>query len=145
MVILLDSNVLLRSVQPHHPHCSWAETFVATLRLRNDTLCVAPQNLIEFWAVATRPADDNGLGMSPSAAAGELARLLRLFRLLPSTPEVFERWRELASSFGVSGKQAHDAHLVALMLAYAVGNILTFNGSDFRRYAGITALDPRQF
>jgi predicted nucleic acid-binding protein len=45
----------------------------------------------------------------------------------------------------VSGKQAHDAHLVAVMLVYAVTDILTFNIADFRRYPGITVLDPAQF
>ena len=34
---------------------------------------------------------------------------------------------------GVSGKQSHDAHLVALM-------ILTFNGDDFNQYPGATHL-----
>ena len=145
MAILVDSNILLRSMQPHHPHCSLAENAITALRLRNETLCLAPQNLIEFWSVATRPENDNGLGMTPAMAAGELAKMLRLFRLLPSTPEAFERWQQMVVSLGVSGKQAHDTHLVAFMQVYSVSSILTFNGTDFRRFAEITVLDPTQF
>src|ERR1035441_8708004 len=115
MAVLIDSNVLLRSLHPGHPHYAPAENSVATLRLRNETLCIAPQVLIEFWAVATRPRDDNGLGLSSARVADELLSLRRLFRLLPSTPDVLEAWQRLVVTHGVLGKQTHDAHLVAIM------------------------------
>jgi hypothetical protein len=82
MAVLVDSNILLRSLHPGHPHSAIAENSVAALGLRNETLCIAPQILIEFWAVATRPRDDNGLGLAPDRAAAELVSLRRLFRLL---------------------------------------------------------------
>jgi predicted nucleic acid-binding protein len=56
MLILTDTNVLLRSLYPDHPYYSAAGNAIAALRLRGDTPCIAPQNLIEFWAVATRRA-----------------------------------------------------------------------------------------
>ena len=74
MAILIDTNILLRLLQPHHPHCSLAERALGTLRTRNETLNVAPQNLMEFWAVATRPTSENGLGLAVETAAGELRR-----------------------------------------------------------------------
>jgi len=40
------------------------------------------------------------------------------------------------------GKPSHDARLVAAMLAHGVTHILTFNDTDFRRYAGITPVVP---
>ncbi|HLQ51398.1 MAG TPA: hypothetical protein VK129_07865, partial [Terriglobales bacterium] len=73
MSILTDTNILLRSLYPEHPHYAAAENALAALRLRNEVLCIAPQNLIEFWTVATRPRDDNGLGMTPARAASEIA------------------------------------------------------------------------
>ena len=53
MPTLVDTNILLRSLHPEHPHYAIAQDAIATLR-RRDMLCIAPQNLIEFWAVATR-------------------------------------------------------------------------------------------
>jgi hypothetical protein len=44
----------------------------------------------------------------------------------------------------VSGKKAHDARLVAAMLAHGLSRLLTFNVSDFARYPGITVLEPAQ-
>jgi predicted nucleic acid-binding protein len=42
----------------------------------------------------------------------------------------------------VLGKQTHDAHLAAMMQAHSVTFSLTFNGGDFKRFPGITIIDP---
>jgi predicted nucleic acid-binding protein len=60
-------------------------------------------------------------------------------------PGVSGAWEKLVGKHLVSGKLAHDAHVAAVMLVYAVTDILTFNIADFRRYPGITVLDPAQF
>lgn len=44
----------------------------------------------------------------------------------------------------VRGVQVHDAHLVAIMLAYGLTKILTLNQPDFLRYADIQAVHPNQ-
>ncbi|MGD0120444.1 MAG: type II toxin-antitoxin system VapC family toxin [Candidatus Binatus sp.] len=144
-VTLIDTNVLLRLLQPRHHQYSIAAAAVGELRKQRADLCVAPQNLVEFWVVATRPVVNNGLGMSPLMIAGELRALNGLFRLLEGKPGVAGAWEMLVGKHLVSGKQAHDAHLVAVMLVYAVTSILTFNIADFQRYPGITVLDPAQF
>jgi len=113
MAILIDTNILLRLLQPHHPHCSLVERAIGTLRTRNETLHVTPQNLMEFWAVATRPVNENGLGMTVESAAGELAAFQRLFTLLPETASVFQEWARLVTTHQVSGKNTHDAHIAA--------------------------------
>ena len=143
-ITLIDTNVLLRLLQPQHPQYSIAAAAVAELRKQRSDLCVAPQNLVEFWVVATRPVVNNGLGMSPLTIAGELRALNGLFRLLEGKSGVAGAWETLVGKHLVSGKQAHDAHLVAVMLVYAVTDILTFNIADFRRYPAITVLDPAQ-
>jgi predicted nucleic acid-binding protein len=55
---------------------------------------------------------------------------------------VRERWLDLCSRYGVSGRSAHDARLVALMLAHGLTHLLTLNSADFARYAEITAVTP---
>ena len=141
MAFLIDTNILLRTMQPHHPHCAPAERAVEALRAANEVLHVAAQNLIEFWAVATRPEGENGLGMSIEAARRELTALKRLFSLLPEAP-VFDAWERLVAMYGVSGKNTHDARLVASMKAHGIARILTFNVQDFARYREIEAIHP---
>ncbi len=108
-------------------------------------LCVAPQNLIEFWTVATRPTAVNSLGLTPTLAAAEVVNFKAVFRLLPETTAIFKEWERIAALYNVSGKQAHDARLVAVMKVHGMERILTFNVGDFSRYAvgeSITVVDP---
>src|ERR1035438_3243548 len=127
MAILIDTNILLRLLQPHHPHCSLVSRALGTLRTRNETLNLTPQNLMEFWAVATRPTSENGLGMTVENSAGELTSFQRLFTLLPETASVYQEWERLISRHRVSGKNTHDAHLVAAMNVHGITTILTLN------------------
>ena len=43
--------------------------------------------------------------------------------------------------YRVSGKNAHDARLVAAMVVHEIESILTFNTGDFLRYEEIRVLD----
>lgn len=143
MSFLVDTNVLLRSAQPTHPMHPDATRAVGLLLARGETLSVIPQNLIEYWAVATRPVEANGLGLGVADATAEIPRLKSVFRLLPDTPAIFKEWEALVASYAVRGKEVHDARIVAAMLAYKVPNLLTFNKDDFKRYTEITPIDPR--
>ena len=101
-----------------------------------------PQNLVEFWAIATRPLAYNGVGLATSAALLELERLKSMFLLLPEIPTIYPAWEALVSRYRVSGKPTHDARLVDAMQVHGLTSILTFNASDFRRYADIEVVSP---
>lgn len=109
---------------------------------RGKRLCVAKQSLIEAWVVATRPRDVNGFGYSPQFAADGLAKVRRLFHVLPETDEIYAEWERLVVAHQVLGKTAYDARLVATMMVHGVKSILTLNGEDFKRYSGITVIHP---
>lgn len=140
---LVDTNVLLRSAQISHPVYDDVARSVSILASRRDQLHVVAQNLIEFWAVATRPIVNNGLGLSIPQTEVELSRLKSLFALVPDTPEIFSEWERIVLQYQVSGKQVHDAHLVAAMKAHGLSNLLTFDGGDFKRFTEITVVNPR--
>ena len=105
-------------------------------------LNITAQNLVEFWAAITRPVDENGLGFTTEQASLEMDALKRLFVLLPEVP-LLQEWERLVVTYRVSGKNTHDARLVAAMILQRVGSILTFNTQDFKRYAEITVVDPK--
>lgn len=142
MRILLDTNVLLRSVEPDHAHHQASVDAIDALRQRRHELVTVPQVLYEFWSVATRPAANNGLGMTPADAHGELSTIQRLFPLLRDERAIFPLWEQLVFSLEVRGKQAHDARLAAAMQRHGVTHILTFNTIDFARFPIVTALLP---
>jgi len=104
MAVLVDTNILLRLLQPKHPHAAKAEQAVETLRRRGEPLNLAAQNLVEFWAVITRPANENGLGFTTAQAIAEIRAIERLFVLLPEVP-LQKEWEGLVTTHNVSGKK----------------------------------------
>jgi len=140
--LLLDTNVLLRTLQVQHPQYEIAARAFEILPTRGYDLHLVPQNLTELWVVATRPASQNGLGLSTADAATELMRLKSMFPLLPDTPAIYPVWESLVVQYRVSGKPAHDARLVAAMLVHGLTTILTFDKAGFSRYAGIHVVHP---
>jgi hypothetical protein len=69
---------------------------LARLRSEGAKFIVVPQTIAEFWVVATRPIDVNGLGASPKAADAEVDRLLGFFELVPEPESAFGEWIEAA-------------------------------------------------
>jgi predicted nucleic acid-binding protein len=142
MGVIVDTNILLRSVQPNHPLAFQASHAVSRLLKQNETVFFCAQNIAEFWNVATRPADVNGLGMSHEEILQEVAQIEALLELLPDTPGIYPEWKRIVREFKVQGVKVYDARIVALANVYGVGSILTFNANDFRRYTTINAIEP---
>ncbi len=139
---LLDTNLLLRLSDGVSPHQALADQAIKRIRLRGDWPCLTAQNLIEFWAVATRPATANGFGWDTQKTRVEIDQLLNKFPLLDDTPAILTNWVNLVTTHDVKGKKVHDARLVAVMQAHGVTHLLTFNTNDFNNYSGITLVHP---
>jgi predicted nucleic acid-binding protein len=144
MRVLIDTNILVRSVQKAHPLMRTARNALRLLYERGDELYVSPQVVGEFWNVCTRPVAQNGLGNAISATDRLTARIETFFPVLPDSPETFNAWRRLLVEYEVKGAKVHDARIVASMLAHAVTGLLTFNVSDFKRYPGLILLHPEE-
>ncbi len=142
MTYVVDTNVLLRTFQPTHAMYGAASRSIALLVRQNEKLCILPQSIYECWVVATRPVAMNGLGMTVAQIQVEIASLKKHFSFLPDIPDIYPLWEQLVSRHAVVGKPAHDARIVAAMMAHGVPNLLTFNLSDFTRYPGITPVSP---
>ncbi len=142
MPVLVDTNLLLRSLDPNHLMNASAVQSLTWLRGQGETLHIVPQNLIEFWNVYTRPLERNGLGRTPEEASLEVQQLKSLFTLMPDTAAIYSAWEQLVSRYQIRGVNVHDARLVAAMQVHGLTHILTFNARDFTRYAGISVVEP---
>ncbi|MGH9741355.1 MAG: type II toxin-antitoxin system VapC family toxin [Candidatus Acidiferrum sp.] len=145
MRILVDTNLLLRAIQTNHPLFAQAAGAISALVRRNDSLYFSPQNIIEFWNVATRPVDRNGFGLSPDQVLNEIAGFERSLFLLPEVPEIYTAWKVIVRINKVQGVKVHDARLVAIVTVYSIDALLTFNTTDFARFANITTIHPSSF
>lgn len=144
MSFAVDTNRLLRSIENGRVAHPIVQNGLFRLRDRGEILSIFPQNLVEFWAVATRPVSINGLGLSINEASRELRNLKSLFQLLPDVPQIFAEWEQLVIEFQVSGKQVYDARLVAAMRVHQLTHLLTFNKPDFERFHFITTISPTE-
>ena len=140
--VVVDTNVLLRSLAPTHEAYVAATTALVTLTIQYREICVLPQNLIEFWNVATRPVENNGLGLTVVAAHSEIIRFESIFAVLPDSHDIYLTWRNIVRDSSVIGKQVHDARIAAAMRVHRIEKLLTFNGKDFRRFDDINVIDP---
>lgn len=143
MAFLPDSNIVLRLVNGKDPFHQIVRQCLKQLEQDGEELIVVPQILIEFWVVATRPTNVNGLGMTPDEAEKELKNLQKLFTVLPENEKIFDEWKAIVTKHKVSGKPAHDARIVAAMIVHKIENLLTLNPSDFKRFKEIKAIRPQ--
>lgn len=143
MKVLLDTNILLRVASPAHSMHKAARDAVAKLQRQGDDLVLVPQVIYEYWVVATRPLASNGLELTTSIASKAVDDFSSIFQLLRDERGIYPIWKELVFASGVMGKNAHDTRLVAAMLRHDIKSLLTFNSADFKRFAQIEAVQPR--
>jgi predicted nucleic acid-binding protein len=144
MKVLLDSNILIRWLEPQHPDQILVQTAMDRILAASGEFCYTLQNVSEFWNALTRPLDRNGYGLTPEEADLRVRAFEFRLTFLTDTPDVYLAWRRLLVEHAVRGVQVHDARLVASMLAHGVEKILTFNTRDFARYTQIEAIHPSQ-
>jgi predicted nucleic acid-binding protein len=83
-----------------------------------------------------------GLGLTIAQADLHLGYLERQIAIQFESARSYAIWRGLIVAQGVQGVQVHDARIAALMLANGISHILIYNGKDFTRFPGISALSP---
>lgn len=140
---LIDTNVLLRLAQSAEAYPAQHAAVQRLIALGN-RLYTTFQNVAEFWNVSTRPAQLNGRGLSSVEVQSSLLLLERQFEIITEDRDTYERWLALIVHFRVSGRQVHDARLIAHMLSRDIPYFLTSNIKDFTRYGDITAIDPQE-
>lgn len=144
MKILCDTNILVRMAMPNDPDHAVAVASWEKLVKAGHQCVLVPQCLYEYFVVATRPVENNGLGLTPERAIADINRLVSIMPLLNDDPTIFAAWKVCVVDFEVSGKQGHDARLVAAMESHGVDHLLTFNGKHFKRFNKLKVFSPSE-
>ncbi|MDJ0547161.1 MAG: PIN domain nuclease, partial [Microcystis sp. M53601_WE4] len=98
---LLDTNILLRAADTSSATYSLANNVITQIVETANECVIIPQVLIEFWVVATRPLDVNGLGWTPAQATNYVNDLLDNFTLIAETPDIFPLWFQLVTIYNI--------------------------------------------
>jgi predicted nucleic acid-binding protein len=113
-VILVDTNIAGRLLQPTHHHFPAARNAVDRLvKNENESLCISAHSLYELAFILTKPVTNT-----------------------------FMTWKSLIAKYSIRNRPLFDAKLVATMIQNGVPRILTFNDKDFNYFTEIKALNP---
>jgi predicted nucleic acid-binding protein len=138
--LFVDTNVLLTASTPaRHLHAA-AVAVLSQWPDRGIELCLSGQVLREYIVVATRPIDVGGLGLALREALHNIDQITARTRLLEEDAAVHKQLLELLVSNLASGKQVHDAGIVATALRHHIPALLTENTRHFQRFEQEIAL-----
>lgn len=132
---VLDTNVLLAATDEARDQHESAVAALNSWPAAGIVLYTSGQILREYLAVATRPVDHNGQGLTQSAAVANAREFRSRLHLMNEDEKVSNRLLTLLGTVACAGKQVHDANVVATMLVAGVGTIVTANTSDFVRFS----------
>ena len=139
-MILLDTNILTVSKQSGNTDYIKVVTKLQQLAEDEETLIICPQNLYEFFVASTRPTAQRGLGLSRKTALKEIENLQKTYTFINDPVTLFSTWIAIIEQYETTGKQGHDARLVAFMKASGITKFYTLNTQDFNRYTDIITL-----
>jgi predicted nucleic acid-binding protein len=131
---MLDTNVLLSATDLARAERIPAMVIFNDWPGQGTTLYANGQVMREYLAVATRPADKNGLGLKQADAVANVRAFRTRTSLLDEDGNVADRLLGLLDEISCGGKQVHDANVVATMLVHGIDTLITINVSDFTRY-----------
>lgn len=107
-----------------------------------NTLVCCRQSIFEFWAVATRPVESNGLGKTPAEAQLEIEEIQRSFRLEDDPVDLLQTWLKLCMHHSVRGKPSHDARLVAFAVGNGIDKIASLDRQIYSRFSEVHTITP---
>ena len=138
--VMVDTNVLVAATDEGRAEHHDALTILNDWPTGTTTLCISGQILREYLTVATRPAGQNGLGLKPPDALGNVRAIRERTTLLAEDTTVTERLLGLLADVECSGKHVHDANVIATMLVHGVGTVVTMNVRDFAPFGAYVDL-----
>lgn len=137
---LLDTNVLVHAAyRASALHAAAATLVDRGLRTRG-RYCIAPQNIVEFAAVATRRRF-----VDPPFPVHEVGRIVALLyrsrclsKIYPRRATVL-RASQLGIALGLQGAAWYDLFLATTMQEAGVRVVITEDVADFRKFPFLTA------
>jgi predicted nucleic acid-binding protein len=139
--VLVDTNVLLYAHLNRSPMHAPARTRMEELEAAGAELWISRQTIREFLQATTTPGVLTGAVPMP-ALLDDVRHMLGRFRIAEEGSQATEQLLFLLSSIPITGKQIHDAALVATMRANQIDRLLTHNATDFARFGSVITVLP---
>ena len=139
--IFLDTNVLVAASADAHPSHAMASALISRLVAERAPLAISNQVCREFLSVMTRQPLGAARTLTVEEALAALDHWRGACAVFREDETVLSEFIDLVRKHGVSGKQVHDANIVATMRANGLRRLATLNVADFERYEDVIQLE----
>jgi predicted nucleic acid-binding protein len=140
---LLDTHILIYALDPTSEFYAASDALLERTKTAGAGLCIAPQNLAEFYAIVTN-ARRVATPRKPEEALAVIEQFLERpgLELLPVPTDTVARWIALVRRRPVVGGDLFDIQLIATMLGNGITRIYTFNRDDFVPFSELEVITP---
>jgi len=139
--LFVDTNVLVYLTVQAAPGHAAARVALDAARQSGNVLWLSRQILREYIATLTRQQPFS-IPLPVTTVVTEVGRLMTTFRIAEDGPAVTTHLLSLLGQVSCTGKQVHDANIVATMPAHGIPKLLTNNIKDFTRFAPFITVIP---
>jgi predicted nucleic acid-binding protein len=136
---LVDTNVLVYRYDSRFPDRRQIATDVLLNGIKNDTVRVPHQAIVEFMSVVTRPTRSGIPLLLPDEARREAEEMLREFEILYPTEALVRTALRGAATYQLSW---FDAHLWAYAEHFGLPELLSEDFQHDRMYGTVRAVNP---
>jgi predicted nucleic acid-binding protein len=141
-LVLADTNVFLSATDRSRNNHRDARDFLQRCTGAGIHCAVTGQILREYFVVATRPIEVNGLGLSLDDALANMAVFRGRTVFLEENEAVSRKLEELVRLHRITGERGHDANIAAVMAVLRVPYLITANKDDFAVFEHALLLTP---
>jgi predicted nucleic acid-binding protein len=136
---LVDTNVLVYSVDPRFPEKRRIATALLRKGILEDSVRLPHQAIVEFLSVVTRPLPTGGALLSPEEARRETEELLLQFVVLYPNDTIVRTALRAMAAYRLSW---FDAHLWAYADYYGLSELISEDFQHGRLYGTVRAVNP---
>jgi predicted nucleic acid-binding protein len=136
---LVDTNVLVYRFDPRDLRKQRVAMQVLQQGLAANTIRIAHQSIVEFYAAVTRPLRGFGALLDPADATRETEELLVQFEVLYPDENVVRAALRATAAYQLSW---FDAHIWAYAEVHGLSEIISEDFQHDRFYGGIRAVNP---
>ncbi len=138
--VLVDTNVLLEATDEGRRLHHQALGLFQNASDSGVDLFLGTQILREYLVVATRPIENNGLGMTTDHALDNITRFQKRASLVAETLQSGELFLEWAGKYQIRGKKLHDLQILASATVAGMHALVTANERDYPQSTPLTII-----
>lgn len=138
--VLVDTNVLLEATDEGRRLHHLALSLFRNASDNGVNLFLGTQVLREYLVVATRPIENNGLGMTMDMALDNIKRFQKRVSLVAETLQAGELFIEWAGKHPIRGKKLHDLQILATASVAGMHALITANEKDYPTSSPLTII-----